>query len=175
MKNDYLKQANDFLTKTNTTFKCEFVKNDFYFAGDKEKRDIYKITLSRGGRKYSFNFGQSINDSGFYYTKGVRKIELDRAMINNKYLITYIIHRDHDFLNNGKSDKIHRPVEPNSYDVLACLTKYDPMDFENFCSEFGYDTDSRSAKKTYKAVVKEFAMVQAIWNDEEIEQLSEIQ
>lgn len=175
MKNDYLKQAEDFLLKTNTKFKCEFVKNDFYFAGDKEKRDIYKITLSRGGREYSFNFGQSIINSGFYYTKGVMKIELDRAMINNKELVTYIIRRDYDFLNNGKSDKIHKPIEPNSYDVLACLTKCDPMDFENFCSEYGYDTDSRTAKKTFKAVVKEWNMVCSLWNDSEIEQLTEIQ
>lgn len=34
---------------------------------------------------------------------------------------------------------------PTMYDVLTCLTKYDPDTFEDFCSEFGYDTDSRRA------------------------------
>jgi hypothetical protein len=174
MKTDYLKQAIDFLQKTDTSFKCDFLKNDFHFSGDKEKRDIYRITLKRGSRKFSFNFGQSLNDSGFYYTKGRQIIEIDRKQIENKHLAATIKAKDYDFMHNGKSDKIHYPVVPNEYDVLACLTKYDPGDFEDFCNEFGYDTGSRSAKKTYKAVVKEWMKVCSIWNDEEIEKLAEI-
>lgn len=61
MKN-YQKQAEDFLKATNTTFKARFIKNDFYFD-DKHLRDIYRITLTRNGLKWSFRFGQSINDS----------------------------------------------------------------------------------------------------------------
>lgn len=55
--------------------------------------------------------------------------------------------------------------QPTMYDILTCLTKYDPQDFENFCSEFGYDTDSRSAEKTYKAVVKEWHNVMKLFYD----------
>lgn len=58
--------------------------------------------------------------------------------------------------------------EPTFYDVLACLTKYDPGSFEDFCSEFGYDTDSRKAEKTYKAVCKEFAAVERLFLEEEV-------
>ena len=47
--------------------------------------------------------------------------------------------------------------QPSSYDLLACLIKYDPGTFEEFCNEFGYDTDSKKAEKTYKAVVNEYA------------------
>lgn len=47
--------------------------------------------------------------------------------------------------------------QPSSYDLLACLTKYDPGTFEDFCNEFGYDTDSKKAEKIYKAVVNEYA------------------
>ena len=64
---------------------------------------------------------------------------------------------------------------PNAYDILACLTKYDVGSFEDFCSEFGYDTDSRTAEKTYKTVLKEYKMVAELWNDAEIKKLSEIQ
>src|SRR6185312_12921531 len=28
--------------------------------------------------------------------------------------------------------------KPTAYDVLACITKYDPGTFSNFCSDFGY-------------------------------------
>jgi len=65
-------------------------------------------------------------------------------------------------------------VSPSSYSVLSCLTKYDPGTFDNFCSEFDYDIDSRKAKKVYKAVCKEWKNVQSIWSDDEIEQLQEI-
>lgn len=64
--------------------------------------------------------------------------------------------------------------EPRAYDVLASITKNDPGSFENFCSEFGYDTDSRKAEKTYKAVVKEWKKVEAFFTEKEIEQLQEI-
>jgi hypothetical protein len=57
---------------------------------------------------------------------------------------------------------------------LACLTKYDPGSFEDFCNEFGYKEDSRTAERTYNAVVKEWQNVCMFWNDDEIEELREI-
>jgi hypothetical protein len=63
---------------------------------------------------------------------------------------------------------------PTMYDVLACLTKYDPGTFEDFCGEFGYDTDSRKAYKTYKAVKREWENVAILFNDEQLDMLREI-
>ena len=128
---DYQKQAIDFLQKTGTTMKIEFLKNDFHFVDDKEKRDIYKVTISRKNKKFSTNFGNSLFDS-----------------------------------------ELHK--SPSEYDVLACLQKYDCGTFEDFCFGFGYSKDSRSAKKIYIAVCKEFENVQKIWSDEEIKLLQEI-
>ena len=42
---DYQKQAIDFLTESATTFKAEFIKFDFYFEDDKQKRNIFKIMV----------------------------------------------------------------------------------------------------------------------------------
>ena len=64
---------------------------------------------------------------------------------------------------------------PTPYDVLACLTKYEPGTFENFCGDFGYDTDSRKAEKIYKNVCKEWEKVSGFFTGAEIEELSEIQ
>lgn len=64
--------------------------------------------------------------------------------------------------------------EPTAYDVLACLTKYDPGTFENFCGDFGYDTDSRKAFKTYKAVIREYKNLERLYSEAELEQLREI-
>lgn len=63
---------------------------------------------------------------------------------------------------------------PTAYDVLACLTKYEVGTFENFCSEFGYDLDSRKAYKTYKAVMKEWKNIELLFTPEQLEQLQEI-
>ena len=62
---DYDKQAEKFLTETDTEFKAEFVKNGLHFPDDKEPRDIYNITLTRKnkGINWVFKFGQSINNS----------------------------------------------------------------------------------------------------------------
>ena len=64
--------------------------------------------------------------------------------------------------------------EPTSYDVLAGLTSYDIGTFEDFCGEFGYDIDSRTAEKTYKAVYKEYKNLCRIFTPEELRLLAEI-
>lgn len=64
---------------------------------------------------------------------------------------------------------------PSAYDVLACVQKYDVGSLENFCSEFGYDSDSRKAEKIYKDVCQEYAKVSAFFSAEELEQLQNIQ
>lgn len=148
---NYEKQAQDFLDKTQTTFKAEYIKTGFHFDGDKEERDIYKITLQRGNRKMVFNFGQSIVNSSIFqpqtdYSKGV----------------------------NAQRILLKRGKTPTPYDILACLQKYEVGSFENFCDEFGYNVDSIKAEKTYNAVVKEWQEVQKLWSDGEIALLQEI-
>lgn len=61
---DYNKQANEFLRKTGATMKINFSHNGEHFADDKQNRDIYKITISKGRRSYTFKFGQSLAKSG---------------------------------------------------------------------------------------------------------------
>lgn len=56
----YDKACNLVAESFNLEFKAEFLENGLHFQGDKDKRDIYNITLKRGVRKYSFKFGQSI-------------------------------------------------------------------------------------------------------------------
>lgn len=129
MTENYEKSAVLFAQKHGV--KLSFIGDPEYkkhFADDRDYRYVFKCRLSRGGKSYTFNFGQSIND-------GAKK--------------------------------------PTIYDILACLQKYDCGSFENFCSEFGYDTDSRKAEKIYKAVWKEFKAVDRLFNDV-IEELQEI-
>ena len=63
--------------------------------------------------------------------------------------------------------------EPEAYDVLACLTKYDPGTFKEFCAEF-YGHDERyDSKQVYKAVCREWKAVERVFGDV-LEELREI-
>lgn len=65
--------------------------------------------------------------------------------------------------------------KPNAYDVLACMTKYNPGTFSNFCSDFGYDEDSRTAEHIYFAVQEEYSNLCRIFTAEQMEALADIQ
>ena len=54
---------------------------------------------------------------------------------------------------------------PSAYDVLTCLTKYDPGTFKDFCADFGYSDDSIKALETYRAVQDEWSEVVLMFND----------
>ena len=127
---NYTEQAKKFAQKHG--IRLSFIGDPIYkihFAGDKEQRYVFRCKLTRNGKSYTFDFGQSIKSGA---------------------------------------------EEPTIYDVLRCLQKSDVGDFENFCSEFGYDEDSRTAERTYKAVCKEFAAVDRLFSDI-IEELQGIQ
>lgn len=175
---EYDIQAKDFLNKTNTEFKAEFLKNDYHFADDESKRDIYKITLKRNAREFSFNFGQSIANSTKYEDKITKKQYTasgkSAGQHNYKYLYPERFPKNKAEERFGEF-KIIQGTPPTEYNVLACLTKYPVETFEDFCLEFGYEEDSRKAHKIYKAVKEEWQNVAMLWNDEEIEELQEIQ
>lgn len=72
--------------------------------------------------------------------------------------------------------------QPSAYDILSCLTKYDPESYEDFCDEFGYERYSsetgRRNMQTYRiylAVLKEWRAVDRLFTEEQLEILTEIQ
>lgn len=168
---NYQEQAEKFLAETGTTLTVEFLRNGKYWDDDKTVRDIYKFTLTRGSRTYSSEFGQSPIDSAYYEdTLPGRTYTLDGGCRTGNYSISDIA----KYQWGGQKLILREGKAPDAYSILACLTTYDPGTFEDFCSEFGYDTDSKRAEKTYNAVVKEWVGVMALWADEEIEKLQEI-
>lgn len=191
--NEYEKQANDFLSDTNTEFKAEFLKHGFHFVDDTEERDIYKISLKRGNREFKFNFGQSLADSGlrlFYDKEKTKRTNHKNFEIPEKVrenLIKY--KKEHKPLSYKATLKNWFEKEyfslsglyydlgktPNSYDVLSSLQCYELEDFINFCSEFGYNIDSIKAEKIYKAVLNEYNNLKMLYSNEELNKLAEIQ
>ena len=138
--NEYDQQAQDFLAATGSKMTVTFKAYDYYFAGEKEARNIFSINIKNKNGSWTFEFGDSISNTEKY-----------RAATANQ-----------------------KKYAPTPYSILACLNLNYSEDFEDFCSEYGYDTDSRAAYKIYKAVLKESANIKRMFNEEEIEQLSEI-
>lgn len=243
---EYDVQANEFGAKNNVGFRVISHRfGSMAFDTDGQKRNIFKLELSRNKNKYVFEFGSSVADScektsitaweelkesdsfevycgiksdkfgyasiKFNLTKGNAsevsdeqikvwanelnaEIELVVAKYNSKrraieHVVSNSKYRTEGYVRNSIASAIKRMqgeikttylnpkkevVSPSLYDVLACLTKYDPGTFENFCSDFGYDSDSISALKTYKAVCKEWQKVDLLFGDV-IDELQEIQ
>lgn len=78
-----------------------------------------------------------------------------------------------------------RNITPTCYDILACLTKYDPGEYEDFCCEFGYETEienqfgrftrNETAYKIWRACCHEWEGVKRVFDEGEIlEELREI-
>ena len=128
---NYEEQVNNFLRDTGAKIKIRFLKKDKYFHDDKEARNIYTFTISRGGRKYIGKFGDSI--------------------ANTK-----------------------EGLKPTEYDILACLSKYEPEETLNdFMLAYGYE-DEKTAKKIYDEARKEYQGIKELFNDKELEKLQEI-
>ncbi len=68
-------------------------------------------------------------------------------------------------------------TQPHAYDVLACISgdTYCAETFEDFCADFGYDTDSLKAQDTWKRCAKFAKRLQAFFTADELTQLVEIQ
>jgi hypothetical protein len=68
---------------------------------------------------------------------------------------------------------------PRRYDILSCLDANDPGTFEEFCAEYGYNDQPLStypeAKRTYDTVKAQVDGLRAMYTDEELDQLAEIQ
>ena len=75
---------------------------------------------------------------------------------------------------NSLRDSDYGNTPPTAYDLLACLTKYDPGTFSNFCGDYGTNEDSISGLRIYKAVRREWAKVSRFFTAAELEELAEI-
>lgn len=120
MKTNFKKMAEKFAKKYGLKMKILGVEYKKHFFDDTMPRYVFKIKLSRNGKSYTLNFGQSIMEGS---------------------------------------------QEPTMYEVLACMQKYEPGTFEEFCSNYGYNMADKKAKLVYKAVVKEYNAVERLFND----------
>lgn len=170
MKNEYTEQAEKFLQDANATMKIEFQGRAINTAWkEKELRNLYAVTITTPRGSYTFDFWDSLHNTEItqmtveqYARKHFRMLYEDMTYSEKKKA-------------SAELAKMQKEARPTYYDVLACLTKYEPGTFEDFCSEYGYDEDSRTAERIYFAVQKEFANLKRIFDPEQLEAMQEIQ
>ena len=119
---------------------------------EKEKRCLYEITLTSPRGSMTFDFWDSIRNTR------IRTMPFD----------AYNVQANKELAAKKKA------AVPSVYDVLACLQKCDPGTFENFCSDYGYDEDSRTAIRVYLAVQNEYTQLTRLFTPEQMEELAEI-
>lgn len=150
---EYIKQATDFLQKTYSKMKIEYVGLAVNKEWkEKEKRCLYEITLTSPRGSMAFDFWDSIRNTR------IRTMPFD----------AYNVQANKELAAKKKA------AVPSVYDVLACLQKCDPGTFENFCSDYGYDEDSRTAIRVYLAVQNEYTQLTRLFTPEQMEELAEI-
>ncbi len=170
MKTEYTRQAEKFLQNANATMKIELQGRAINTTWKgKQLRNLYTVTITTPRGSYTFDFWDSLHNTEItqmtaeqYARKYLRRLWQD---------MTYKEQNEA----RAKLAKEQKEARPDCYNVLACLTKYDPGTFEDFCSGYGYDEDSRTAERVYIAVQNEFANLRRIFTDTQIEAMQEIE
>ena len=170
MKNEYTAQAEKFLKDAGATMKIEFQGRVINTAWkEKELRNLYAVSITTPRGSYTFDFLDSLFNTELtqmtveqYARKHFRMLYEDMTYSEQKKARAELARKQ-------------KEARPTCYDVLACLTKYDPGTFEEFCAEYGYDEDSRTAERVYVAVQKEFANLKRIFTNEQLEAMQKIQ
>lgn len=171
---EYQKQAKDFLTACNATMKIEFQCVDVNQNwNDDSKRNKYRFTITTLRGAMSGDFWDNIHNT-----------EITLMTLDDYFRKIYRRSaRDSTYYEQNKAKKelaaLKEKAIPTEYDILACLTKYDPGTMNDFFSEMGYEVhdadDIFCFLNTYNAVIKEYRDLCRIFTEEQMEMLREIQ
>jgi hypothetical protein len=181
---DYEKQGADFLAKHGIEFSfiligsgCPRFCKDAENNKDMDKINAYprkthihgkhyRITFSRKatpGKTYSLDYWNSYNDEEFNYYKANR-LGLSGGWSSTRK----------DYWSKHDRNRTQPLQRPTPYSVLCCVTRCDPGTFEDFVGEYGYDTASRKAETTWKAVREDWNKARLFFTPLELEEMQEI-
>ena len=125
------------------------------------KKAEAQLHISRSGEVKGFPFDQ--HDTLWHY-----KYLITLTRKGKQYCFTF-----YDSHNNWLNNK-----RPSKYDVLASVEKYEPYDFENFVSEFGYEiydeADAKRVRKIYEACDKQYQRLLDLFGEDLMQELQEI-
>lgn len=189
MLSEYDTQAAEVLQKVGATIEVSFLELGKHFKEDKEPRLRYTFTIRKGSRFYTGTFGASLKDTEEALLnliknqiRAITALGLAAGYPMFQPLTGYFLELVKQRIATGNyclgsANNLLKKAElkkPSEYDILTCLTKYDPGTFENFCSDYGYDDDSIIALEIYEELKEEYQGLAMVFNDEELCLLSEV-
>ena len=147
------------LSSLDVSIKFDGIKK--HFPDDKEERLTGIFKLKRGGNDIEFNFGFSITDTETFGTP--KNGEWYRGKFYDRFWQKKSLRSEID------KDK-KKFMNDLLYSCLACCSMdyYVPIDFDEFCGEFGHDTDSIKAEDTWKRCLKQSSKLHRIFKEDEI-------
>src|SRR4030095_10369007 len=92
---------------------------------------------------------------------------ISKGMVENRFAKVVADQIRRATWDERKAAKVH------AADVLGCCEMFAPSSFEDWCSDFGYDSDSRKAESIYRAVQEQAEDFQRMFTSEELTELSE--
>lgn len=168
--NDYQAQAQRFLAGCNATMEINFIGKEVpsHWLGETKPHNKYQFKITTPKGKYTSYFWDSLHNT-----------EVSEMTADNLACKKYGAH--YEFLRSYERTKVLRELKsikanaiPTEYDILAAVEKYNYDSFSDFCAEFGYSTDSISARETFLACGEEYAGLRRIFTKEQMEKLMEI-
>nr|DAG32624.1 MAG TPA: hypothetical protein [Caudoviricetes sp.] len=166
----YQAQAKQFLADCKATMEINFVGREIpsHWLGETKPHNKYQFTITTPKGKYTSYFWDSLRNTE------VSEVS-ERTYAQQKYKASYDCLRSHEKAKaRAELTKLKANAIPTEYDILACVEKYSYDSFSDFCSEFGYSTDSISARKTFLACGEEYAGLCRIFTEEQMEKMREI-
>lgn len=200
ISNEYTRHAAAFLERHGLTFTVQYIGEDCPRFCDDARRNQhmeqigrfprthhihgshFRLTLARKdasaaapapatAQPLTVDFWDSFRDAEVRYIRKTRGETLCRTMAQRHGLEIGM----GGFVSGASIQrKLPRDPKPTAYDLLTCIQKYDPGTFANFCGDYGYDTDSRTAMDVYQAVAEEYQRVARFFSAAELEEAREI-
>lgn len=133
MVSEYDKKVDTFLKQEKVRVKIDKVGNKPYFAGEKESRDVYKVTLNKDGKKVSYNYGQSIyaSEKGEKPTNAevLYAFKQDKSSMSNTSSYQDFL-SEYGYEDNKESKKIYSQLGKNSekYDKVFNKSEDEKLD-----------------------------------------------
>jgi len=182
-RSEYSEQGAMFLSETKTTLEViEAVPQTPPLWNTKgEKHGIkYSVTLKNARGSYTFDFWGSIHEAEVVTL--AEKVKVYGNTSNPEFfkLSDFFKEKTGRILPavwmslHNLTEKTRALIIPNPYTILACLTPMSADTFEDFCSDYGYDEDSRLAEKTYNALLTQDRAMRKLFTTDELEALNEI-
>lgn len=165
---DYIAQAKQFLADCNATMEIKYLCQTSP-KWDSNLHNCYWFTITTPKGSYSSKFYDSLRNTEISHMSLA-----DYARRHYKRNLEYTTFGEKNRWTRELA-KLKRAAIPTEYDILACVEKYSYDSFSDFCAEFGFSTDSISARETFLACGEEYAGLRRIFTEEQMEKMRKIQ